>query len=252
MSYLSSFQSSVNEVKHVEGRFSEWAELPWQRSMEWHHPDWGTLRNASEKGRPDIKFEWHHEVKFVFIWCEMCTFIGMRDAKCLYGLDSAYSWIQMIRERDGERERERDRWRESKSQSTGGVIERGSVSWYQCILIRILSAIYKWKWIDFSLPWPPLKTLHCWWAMMPSAIDWRASVWPILPHHKEVIQSNLGLLRDWSGEGSWELPLGPTQGLKVCSVYWWCTPVTVPLRRLGEGSVSNLNANVFFKSLDAL
>lgn len=139
MSYLSSFQSSVNEVKHVEGRFSEWAELRWQRSMEWHHPDWGTLRNASEKGRPDIKFEWHHEVKFVFIWCEMCTFIGMRDAKCLYGLDSAYSWIQMIRERDGERERERDRWRESKSQSTGGVIERGSVSWYQCTLIRILS-----------------------------------------------------------------------------------------------------------------
>lgn len=78
---------------------------------------WG---DASEKGRPDIKFEWHHEVKFVFIWCEMCTFIGMRDAKCLYGLDSAYSWIQLIRESNGERERERDRWRESKSQSTGG------------------------------------------------------------------------------------------------------------------------------------
>lgn len=105
------------------------------------------------------------------------------------------------------------------------------------------ATIYKLKWIRSSVPWPPLKTLHCWWGMIASAIDWRsismANPVSLGGGHPKQFRHIERLIRPT------ELPLGPTQGIKVWGM-------TEPLPAALWGSVSNLNANGFFKSLAAL
>lgn len=106
------------------------------------------------------------------------------------------------------------------------------------------ATIYKLKWIRSSAPWPPLKTLHCWWAMIASAIDWRsismANPVSSLGGHLKQFRHIERLIR------ATELPLGPTQGKEKCEV-WRNRSL-----QLRGGSISNLNANGFFKSLAAL
>lgn len=78
------------------------------------------------------------------------------------------------------------------------------------------ATIYKLKWIRSSMPWPPLKTLHCWWAMIASAIDWRniSMANPVSSRggHPKQFGHIERLIR------ATELPLGPTQGIKVWGV----------------------------------
>lgn len=72
------------------------------------------------------------------------------------------------------------------------------------------ATIYKLKWIRSPMPWPPLKTLHCWWAMITSAIDWRsvstANSVSSRGHHPKQFKHIERLIR------ATEQPLGPTQG----------------------------------------
>lgn len=74
------------------------------------------------------------------------------------------------------------------------------------------ATIYKLKWIRSSMPWPPLKTLHCWWAMIASAIDWisisMANPVPLRGGHPKQFRHIERLIR------APELPLGPTQSIK--------------------------------------
>lgn len=112
------------------------------------------------------------------------------------------------------------------------------------------ATIYKLKWIRSSMPWPPLKTLHCWWAMIASAIDWRgirlANPASLRRGHPKQFRHIERLIR------ATELPLWPTKGKKKKEV-WGCdaTAACSSLCVLG-GGLSNLNANGFFKSLAAL
>lgn len=74
------------------------------------------------------------------------------------------------------------------------------------------ATIYKLKWIRSSMPWPPLKTLHCWWAMIASAIDWRSISManPVSSQggHPKQFRHIERLIR------ATELPLGPTRSKK--------------------------------------
>ncbi len=86
------------------------------------------------------------------------------------------------------------------------------------------ATIYKLKWIRSSVPWPPLKTLHCWWAMIATAIDWSSI-------------STANPVASWGGHlkqfghierliRATELPMEPTRGKKV----WGVTQLPAALR----------------------
>lgn len=82
------------------------------------------------------------------------------------------------------------------------------------------ATIYKLKWIRSSMPWPPLKTLHCWWAMIASAIDWRgirlANPASLRRGHPKQFRHIERLIR------ATELPLWPTKGKKKKKEVWGC------------------------------
>lgn len=109
------------------------------------------------------------------------------------------TWMQMRPRRRNESERQSD---------SEVCISDSKAAWLEFCH----ATIYKLKWIRSSMPWPPLKTLHCWWAMIASAIDWRgisvAKPASLRGGHPKQFRHIERLIR------ATELPLWPTQGKK--------------------------------------